>query len=94
MPKSKARASARHSNAPIHTAKAARRADVESLYWNIPDAAQAVGMKPSSIRRRLWLGQLKRFHCGGRTLVLRSEVLGLVKEGGAGVRSPNLGKGK
>jgi hypothetical protein len=54
--------------------------DSEVIYWRIPDAADAIGVTAASIRRRLWLRQLRRFKVGSRTVVLKSEVLGLVKE--------------
>jgi len=52
----------------------------DSPYWNLDQAAAAVGVSRSTIRLRLWKGQLRRFRFIGRTLVLKKEVLGLVKE--------------
>jgi hypothetical protein len=52
----------------------------DSPYWNLEQAAAAVGVSQSTIRLRLWKGQLRRFRFIGRTLVLKSEILAMVQE--------------
>ena len=46
----------------------------------VREAAQLLRLSEISIRRFLTLKKLKRFKAGARTLLLQSEVLGLIKE--------------
>jgi excisionase family DNA binding protein len=65
--------------------KRATRANVTGIsndepYIDIPEAAALLRRSQVSIRRFLTEGKLRRFKCGGRTLLRRDDVLGLVRE--------------
>jgi excisionase family DNA binding protein len=47
---------------------------------NVREAAALVRLSEVSIRRYLTQKKLRRYKIGGRTLVRKSEVLGLIKE--------------
>jgi len=55
-------------------------------YVSVREAAEILRMSSDSVRRFLWKGQLKRYKVGSgrgrasRTLVSRTEVLGLIRE--------------
>jgi hypothetical protein len=49
-------------------------------YVDVAQAAHLLRLSEISVRRFLTQQRLRRFKCGARTLLLRREVLGLVKE--------------
>jgi hypothetical protein len=57
-----------------------KKAALGSEYWNVGQAALATGVSDATIRMHLWKRHLRRFKFGSKTLVLKSEVLGLIKE--------------
>jgi excisionase family DNA binding protein len=50
------------------------------VYLTVREAAQLLRLSEISVRRFLTLKKLKRFKAGARTLLLESEVRGLIKE--------------
>ncbi len=53
----------------------------DGRYVDIRQAAELLHISEASVRRYLTQGKLRRFKAGGaRTLLLRSQVLGLIKE--------------
>ena len=51
-----------------------------AAFISVKAAAELLSVSQVSIRRYLGQGQLKRFKCGSRTLLLRDDVMGLVRE--------------
>ena len=47
---------------------------------DIPGGAKLIFVTPKTISNWLWLGKLKRYKAGRRTLVRKSEILALVRE--------------
>jgi excisionase family DNA binding protein len=63
----------------MKTAKAVEKEGRQ--YITVSEAAELVRVSEVSIRRYLGQKKLKKFKFGGRTLLNRSDVLGLVNEG-------------
>ena len=60
--------------------KVALRIPPEDLI-DIPGGAKLIFVSPKTINNWLSLGKLKRYKAGRRTLVRKSEVVALVREG-------------
>ena len=58
----------------------AKQVKPDETYLSVREAAQTLHLSEISIRRFLTKKKLKRFKAGARTLLLRSEVLGLIRE--------------
>ncbi len=54
--------------------------DQKENYINVKEAAALLRLSEISIRRMLWKRKLKRYKCGGRTLLRESQVLSLIHE--------------
>jgi hypothetical protein len=61
------------------TGKPAARVSQEDLI-DIAGGAKLIFVSPKTISNWLSLGRLKRYKAGRRTLVRKSEILGLVRE--------------
>jgi hypothetical protein len=59
---------------------AVERRPTDSEYVGITQAAQIIQVSEATIRRFLTQRKLKRFKIGARTIVKRSEVIGLIRE--------------
>jgi excisionase family DNA binding protein len=58
----------------------ATETDGAGAYITVPEAADLLRMSEISIRRFLTQKKLARFKAGGRTLLRRDQVLGMVRE--------------
>lgn len=58
----------------------AEQARDRKVYVTVREAADLLCLSEISVRRFLTLTKLRRFKAGGRTLLLQSEVLSLIKE--------------